>query len=69
MGYTTSVWKFCWDAVMEKLDRSIKDYEGLGRIFSDKLLKGEEKEKELLRVVLTQIGYISDYLHGLHFAA
>jgi hypothetical protein len=43
IGYTLSVWKFCWDAVLEKLDPSMKDYEGLGKIFSDKLLKEEEK--------------------------
>jgi hypothetical protein len=39
IGYTSSVWKFCWDAVIEKLERSMKDYEGPGRIISDKLLK------------------------------
>jgi hypothetical protein len=39
IGYTSSVWKFCWDAVLEKLERSIKDYEGLRKIFSEKLLK------------------------------
>jgi hypothetical protein len=39
IGYTSSVWKFCWETVREKLEHSMKDYEGLGRIISDKLLK------------------------------
>jgi hypothetical protein len=39
IGYAPSVWKFCWEAVIEKLECSMEDYERLGRIISDKLLK------------------------------
>jgi hypothetical protein len=37
VGYTSSVDRFCRDAVNEKLERTLKDYETLGRIFSDRL--------------------------------
>jgi hypothetical protein len=37
LGYTTSVNRFCWDAVDEKVTRTLKDYETLGKILSDKL--------------------------------
>jgi predicted transcriptional regulator len=50
--------------------------DGLGKINASKPLRRGELEyfdprfaAEYLSVVLTQIGYISDYLHGLHFAA
>jgi hypothetical protein len=26
-GYASSVWKLCWEAVIEKLEHSMKDYE------------------------------------------
>ena len=38
IGYTDSVNRFCIDAVQEKLARTLKDYETLGKIFSDKFL-------------------------------
>jgi hypothetical protein len=37
LGYTTLVNRFCWDAVDEKVTRTLKDYETLGKILSDKL--------------------------------
>ncbi|HKG87021.1 MAG TPA: hypothetical protein VKA95_01745, partial [Nitrososphaeraceae archaeon] len=37
IGYTSSVDWFCRNAVKEKIERTLTDYETLGKIFSDKL--------------------------------
>ena len=37
VGYTDSIERFVTDAVNEKLERTLKDYETLGKVFSDKL--------------------------------
>ena len=37
MGYTSSVDRFVMDAVNKKLERTLKYYETLGKVYSDKL--------------------------------
>jgi hypothetical protein len=39
IGYTHSISRFCQEAIEEKLERSMKDYNKLGEIMSDKLQK------------------------------
>jgi hypothetical protein len=35
IGYTQSISRFCQEAIEEKLERSMQDYNRLGEIFSD----------------------------------
>jgi len=39
IGYTHSISRFCQEAIEEKLQRSVKDHNRLGEIFSDRLQK------------------------------